>query len=318
MSDAGGFAYSLAGKRVWVAGHRGLVGSALVRRLAAEDCEVLTVDRADLDLRRQADTERWIADSKPDAIVIAAALVGGIQANSARPAEFLYDNLAIEANVIDGAHRNDVDRLLFLGSNCMYPVDCPQPMREEYLLTGVFEETNLGYATAKMAGAMLCRSYREQYGRSYATAIPASIYGPGDNLDQAANHVIPAAIEKVVRARRVSGEVEIWGSGKPRREYMYVDDAADGLVFLLKRYDDAGPINIGCGSEVTISELYETIGRIVGFTGGFRCDTSRPDGMPFKRLDSSRIEAMGWKAPTSLEDGLSRTCDWFLETENAT
>lgn len=309
--------YGLAGKRVWVAGHLGLVGSGLVRRLAGIGCKILTVGRQDLDLRRQAETESWMAANRPDAIFIAAGTVGGIQANNARPGEFLYDNLLIAANVIDAAHRIGVERVMFLASNCMYPRDCPQPMCEDSLLTGPFEPTNEAYAIAKLAGVRLCQFYRRQYGRRYIAVVPASIYGPGDVLDSAESHVISAAIRKVHEAKSSDRPVEIWGTGVPRREYLYVDDAADAMVFLMECYDREAIINIGGDASVSIRELYEKIAQVAGYKGDFVFDPSKPDGMPLKELDDSRIRSLGWRPRTELNEGLARTYRWFLEqTEN--
>lgn len=309
--------YDLAGKRVWVAGHLGLVGSGLVRRLAGIGCKILTVGRQDLDLRRQAETESWMAANRPDAIFIAAGTVGGIQANNARPGEFLYDNLLIAANVIDAAHRIGVERVMFLASNCMYPRDCPQPMCEDSLLTGPFEPTNEAYAIAKLAGVRLCQFYRRQYGRRYIAVVPASIYGPGDALDSAESHVISAAIRKVHEAKSSDRPVEIWGTGVPRREYLYVDDAADAMVFLMECYDREAIINIGGDASVSIRELYEKIAQVAGYKGDFVFDPSKPDGMPLKELDDSRIRSLGWRPRTGLNEGLARTYRWFLEqTEN--
>lgn len=303
--------YALSGKRIWVAGHRGMVGEALVRRLATENCTVLTVARAQLDLRRQADVERWIEKEKPDCVVIAAATVGGILANDSRPAEFLYDNLAIGANIVEAARICGVEKLLFLGSSCIYPRLAEQPMREDALLTGPLEPTNQWYAIAKIAGLMLCRAYRRQHGCDFIAAMPTNLYGPGDNFELLSGHVIPALVAKADAAKRANADLVVWGSGNPRREFMYVDDLADALVYLLKHYSDEEHINIGVGYDVTIRELAETISRIVGLHGNLRFDSSKPDGAPRKLMDSGRLLSMGWKPVTSLEDGLRATFDWY-------
>jgi len=306
--------YSLAGKRVWVSGHAGMVGRALVRRLAEEDCEVLTAGRDELDLRRQADVEAWMGDLKPDTVILAAATVGGILANDTRPAEFCYDNLAIEANVIHASRTVGVEKLLFLGAACMYPKLVPQPMAEETLLSGPVEETNQWYAIAKIAGLKMCQAYRTQYKCDFIAAIPANLYGPGDNFDLEAGHVIPALMRKAHEAKLAGGATfEVWGSGKPKREFMYVDDLAAALVFLMTRYSDPAPINVGTGEEVTIRELAETVARVVGFAGELSFDAGKPDGMGRKRLDNARMDGLGWVPNVSLAEGLARTYEWFVD-----
>ncbi len=302
--------FPLAGRRVWVAGHRGMVGQALVRRLGTSS-EVLTVDRKALDLRRQSDVEDWIAENKPEAVFIAAAVVGGILANDSRPAEFIYDNLAIEANIIHAAAKLGVAKLMFLGSSCVYPKLCPQPMKEEHLLTGPLEPTNEWYAVAKIAGIKLAQAYRRQHGKDFISVIPTGLYGPGDTFDPAVSHVIPALIRKIEAAKTNGGPVEIWGTGSPRREFLYVDDCADALVFLMERYGEERIINIGQGEEVSIAELARRIARIAGYGGDFRFLTDRPDGMPLKSIDGSRLEAMGWKPKTPLDEGLRNTIEAF-------
>lgn len=305
--------FSLKGKRVWVAGHRGMAGSAVVRRLAAEDCEVLTVGRDVVDMRRQEQVEGWVKANRPDAVVIAAATVGGIHANNTRPAEFLYDNLAIEANIIHASHVNDVQKLLFLGSSCIYPRLAPQPMTEDQLLTGPLEPTNEWYAVAKIAGIKLCQAYRRQYGRDYISAMPTNLFGAGDRYDLQQGHVVAALIEKMHNAKvENQAQVVLWGSGKPLREFLFVDDLADGLVFLLKHYSGESHVNVGTGVEHTIRQLAETIAKVVGWHGEFVQDTSKPDGSPRKLMDCSRMTEMGWTAKTSLEDGLRQAYDWFL------
>ena len=314
VSGAGGPIFDLAGRRVFVAGHRGMVGSALVRRLARENCEILTVGRDTVDLRRQGDVEAWLAAQRPSAIFVAAATVGGIVANDTRPAEFIYDNLAIQNNVIEGARRIGVDKLMFLGSSCIYPRLATQPMSEEALLTGPLEPTNQWYAIAKIAGLMTCAAYRRQHGCDYVSAMPTNIYGPGDNFHPTQSHVVAALIAKIDRAKRAGAEtVEIWGSGTPRREFLYVDDLADAVVFLMRHYSDEPHVNIGRGDDITINEFAALIAEIVGFRGGFTHDLGKPDGAPQKLLDVGRINALGWIAPTSLRDGLQRTYEWYRE-----
>jgi len=306
--------FSLKGRRVFVAGHRGMVGSALVRRLQREGAEILTVGRGQVDLRRQAETEAWMLERRPDAVFVAAATVGGIFANDTRPGEFLYDNLMIAGNVIEASRRAGVQKLLFLGSSCIYPRLAPQPMPEEALLTGPLEPTNQWYAVAKIAGLKLCAAYRRQYGADFVSAQPTNLYGPGDTYDLKASHVVPALIAKTHRAK-VTGaaEVEIWGTGTPRREFLHVDDLADALVFLMERYSDESHVNIGWGEDVRIRELAELIAEVVGYRGGFRYAAEKPDGTPRKLLDVGRMTALGWTAPTSLDEGLRRTYAWYLE-----
>ena len=300
-------------KRIWVAGHRGMVGSAIARRLAGEDCEILTIERGRVDLRRQAETEDWLAEAKPDAIFLAAATVGGIVANDTRPAEFIYDNLAIETNIIEAARRTGVTKLLLLGSSCIYPRLAEQPMSETALLTGPLEPTNQWYAVAKIAGIKLCQAYRRQYGLDFISVMPTNLYGPSDNFDLTGGHVLPALLRKTHEAK-VSGQaaIEIWGSGTPRREFLYVDDCADALVHLMKTYSGEAQINVGVGTDLTIQELAQTIVRVVGFTGSIQYDISKPDGTPRKLLDVSRLAELGWSAHTDLEEGLRRTYDWYL------
>lgn len=307
-------AFSLAGKRVWVAGHRGMVGSAIVRRLASEDCEILTAARSELDLTRQADVEAWMADRRPQAIFMAAARVGGILANNSQPAEFIYDNLAIEANVIHSAWKTGVEKLLFLGSSCIYPKLAAQPLTEEALLTGPLEPTNQWYAVAKIAGLKMCQAYRKQYGCDFISAMPTNLYGPGDNFDLDKSHVVPGLIRKVHEAKEAGApSVTIWGTGTPRREFLYVEDLADALAYLIKCYSGEPPINIGTGKDIPISELAVLIAEVVGFEGSFEFDTSKPDGTPRKLLDVGRINALGWSAKTPLVRGLTATYESFLD-----
>ena len=303
--------FSLKGKRIWVAGHRGMVGAAVARRLASQDCVILTAGRETIDLRRQAETEDWIAATRPDAVILSAATVGGILANDSRPAEFLYDNLAIEINVIEAARRSGVAKLLMLGSSCIYPRLATQPMAEDALMTGPLEPTNQWYAIAKIAGIKLCQAYRRQHRLDFISAMPTNLYGPGDNFDLKSSHVVPALLRKTHEARRNgAGFLEVWGSGAPKREFLYVDDCADALVHLLIHYSGEPHINIGTGQDVTIRELAETIAEVVGYTGEFRYDASKPDGMPRKLLDVSRLRALGWSATTGLHEGLAKTYDW--------
>ncbi len=306
--------YSLAGKRVWVAGHRGMVGAALVRRLEREACEILVVDRKRLDLRRQADVEAWVAEVKPQAIFLAAARVGGILANDSYPADFLYDNLVIETNVIEAARRNGAEKLLFLGSSCIYPKEAPQPIDEDALLTGPLEPTNEWYAVAKIAGLKLAQAYRRQHGCDFISAMPTNLYGPNDNFDLASSHALPALLRKAHEAR-LNGDpsMTIWGSGRPRREFLHVDDCADGLVFLIRHYSGDRHINVGVGEDVTIRELTDLICEVVGYRGQIVRDETKPDGTLRKLMSSARLQALGWRASISLRDGLAQTYRWFLD-----
>ncbi len=304
--------YRLKGKRVWVAGHRGMAGSAILRRLQAEDCELVTVGREAVDLRRQAEVEAWMTKTRPQVIFVAAATVGGILANSTRPAEFIYDNLAIEANIIHAAWKTGVEKLLFLGSSCIYPRLAPQPMTEEALLTGPLEPTNEWYAIAKIAGIKLCQAFRRQYGCDFVAAMPTNLYGPGDNYEPQSSHVAAAMQVKVHHAKRAGANtLEIWGSGTPRREFLYVDDLADALVFLIKRYSAEPHINVGTGIDITVRELAELVARVASWQGEFVYDASKPDGTPRKVMDVSRLLALGWRASTPLEEGFRRAYEWY-------
>lgn len=308
--------FPLTGKRVWVAGHRGMVGSALVRRLQREACTVLTVRRTSLDLRHQAEVEDWLLEHRPDAIFIAAATVGGIRANATRPAEFLYDNLAIAANIIHGAVRSNAAKVIVLGAACLYPRLAAQPMSEDSLLTGLPEPTNEWYTVAKIAAVKLCQAYRQQYGSDFIAAVPANLYGPGDNFDVEAGHVVPGLLRRAHEARVSNApELPIWGTGKALREFMHVDDCADALVFLMKTYSDPRLINVGTGEEVSIGELARKVCDVVGYTGGLLFDSSKPDGMPRKLLNSSRILSMGWRRQIGLDEGLRQTYRWYLQGE---
>lgn len=316
MTDGG---FPLDGRKVWVAGHKGMVGSAILRRLKAEDCEVLTVGRDEIDLRRQVETEEWMASQRPDAVFVAAATVGGIHANDTRPADFIYDNLAIETNVIEAARRCGVKKLLFLGSSCIYPRLAPQPMAEDALLTGPLEPTNQSYAIAKIAGIEMCSAYRRQFGCDFISAMPTNLFGPNDNFDLESGHVVPALIVKAHRAKEAAAPaMDVWGSGNPRRELMYVDDLADALVYLMKTYADTPHVNVGTGSDVSIDELARLICDVIGYNGAIRYDSTMPDGVPRKLLDVSRLNALGWSASTPLRDGLARTYDAYLNAVGGT
>jgi GDP-L-fucose synthase len=305
--------FPLAGKRVWVAGHRGMAGSAIVRRLGSVDCEVLTAGRETVDLTRQKETEEWLAANRPDAIFLAAARVGGIHANNTRPAEFIYENLAIEANVIHAAWRVGVKKLLFLGSSCIYPRAAPQPMPEGSLLTGPLEPTNEWYAIAKIAGLKMCQAYRRQYGCDFISAMPTNLFGAGDNYDLEQSHVVGALLVKIHRAKQTRAPtVEIWGTGTPRREFLFVDDLADALVFLMENYSQEETINVGTGVDMTIRELAEVIADVVGYRGQFVYNTARPDGVARKLMDVSRLTALGWTAKTPFRDGMAQAYDWFV------
>jgi GDP-L-fucose synthase len=300
--------YDLQGKRIWVAGHRGMVGSALVRRLATTGVQLLSADRKSLDLRRQQEVEQWLRDNRPDAVFVLAATVGGIEANRTRPAEFLYDNLIIAANIIHAASSVSVSKLMFLGSSCFYPRDTESPIREASLLTGPLEETNEWYAVAKIGGVKLCQAYRRQYGKDFIAVVPTNLYGPGDNFTVQGSHVVPALIRKIHEAKTGNGgPVEIWGTGSPVREFLYVDDAADALVFLMENYSSEQIINVAGGEHVSIRELAELIADVLDYRGGFNFDVSRPDGMPRKVLDSTRLRSMNWRASTTLRDGIAKT-----------
>lgn len=306
--------YELTGKRVWVAGHRGMVGGATVRRLASEGCEVITAGRETVDLKRQTEVEAFLRDARPDAIVMAAAKVGGILANDTRPAEFLYDNVMIEANIIAAAHENDVQKFLFLGSSCIYPKFAPQPIPEDSLLTGPLEPTNEWYAIAKIAGIKLVQAYRKQYERDYISAMPTNLYGPGDNFDLTSSHVMPAIIRKAHEAK-INGapSITVWGTGTPRREFLHADDCADALVFLLKNYSGHEHVNVGSGEDITILELTKIVCEVVGFKGQIVHDLSKPDGTPRKLMSASKLRKMGWSPRTAFEEGISETYRWFLE-----
>ncbi len=305
--------FELKGKTVFVAGHRGMVGSALMRRLAQEDVELLTAGRGELDLRDQAAVFDWFAGKTPQVVFLAAAKVGGIVANNTLRAEFLYDNIAIAANVIHAAYLNRVEKLMFLGSSCIYPKLAPQPLREDYMLTGALEPTNEPYAIAKIAGIKMVEAYRSQYGCDFINVMPTNLYGPGDNYHVEYSHVVAALIRRFHEAK-VSGStnVVVWGTGTPRREFLYVDDMADACVHLMKTYSDSQMVNIGTGEDITIAEFARVVAGVVGYTGAISYDPSRPDGTPRKLLDVSRLSKLGWRARTSLEGGITLAYQAYL------
>ena len=306
--------FPLRGRKVWVAGHRGMAGSAIVRRLARADCQILTASRAQLDLARQADVEAWLDQNRPDAVFLAAGTVGGIAANAERPAEFLYDNIILAANVIHAAARTGTPKLLYMGSSCVYPKFAPQPIVEASLLTGALEPTNEAYALAKIAGIKLCDAYRQQHGCDFVSAMPCNLMGPGDSFDPDSSHVVAALIRKIAQARRDGRDsVELWGTGAPRREFMFVDDMADALVFLMENYSAPGPVNVGTGQDITIHELAEKLAALAGWQGRFTFNTAMPDGTPRKVMNVSRLAALGWTAPTPLDDGLAAAWHWYVQ-----
>ncbi|VWX53050.1 GDP-L-fucose synthase [Novosphingobium sp. 9U] len=307
--------FDLRGKRVFVAGHRGMVGSALVRRLAGEQCEVLTADRSQLDLRDQADVRAWFAEQPPAAVFLAAAKVGGILANDSYPADFLLDNLQIATNVIEAAYQYRTAKLLFLGSSCIYPRDAVQPIGEDALLTGALEPTNAWYALAKIAGIKLCAAYRRQHGCDFISAMPTNLYGPHDNFDFATSHVLPALIRKAHEAKlRSADAITIWGTGMPRREFLHVDDLADACVFLMKRYSGEEHVNVGSGSDIAIAELAHLVCRIVGFAGAIRHDLDKPDGTPRKLMCGAKLASLGWRPRIGLEAGIAAAYRAYLDS----
>jgi|ERR1051326_4778457 GDP-L-fucose synthase len=306
--------FSLLGRRVFVAGHRGMLGSALVRRLSREDCEILTASREVVDLRNKDAVAAWFATQRPQAVFVAAAQVGGIHANNSRPAEFLYDNVAIATNIIEAARRSSVSKLMFVGSSCVYPLLAPQPMPENCLLTGPLEPTSQWSAIAKIAGIKLCQAYRRQFNCDFVSVIPTSVYGPGDNIDLDASHVFAALMIKIAAAVREGRDtIEIWGTGESRREFIHVDDLADAMVYLMKTWSDEEPVNIGTGSDVTINELARTIAATAAFFGRFVHDTSKSDGASRKLLDVSKLAALGWEPRIDLEAGVRDVFDWYRQ-----
>ncbi|MBA2919778.1 NAD-dependent epimerase/dehydratase family protein [Sphingomonas sp. MAH-20] len=298
----------LQGKRIFVAGHRGMVGSAIVRRLKVEQCETLCADRSDVDLRDQHQVNAWFADQRPELVFVAAAKVGGILANASRPADFLYDNLMIAANVISAARAVSVEKLLFLGSSCIYPRMAPQPIQENALLTGPLEETNEWYAIAKIAGIKLCQAYRRQEGCDFISAMPTNLYGTGDNYDLMSSHVLPALIHKahLVKIGALQ-QLELWGTGEPRREFLHADDCADACVFLMKNYSAESHVNVGFGTDISIRELAELVCNVVGIPPDLAFDLTKPDGTPRKLMDNSMLNGLGWKPQIALEEGIRRT-----------
>jgi GDP-L-fucose synthase len=304
--------FPLKGRRIFIAGHRGMVGSALVRRLAQEQCEILTVRREVVDLRDQQAVESWFDEHRPEGVLLAAARVGGIYENESHPGDFLYDNLAIATNVIEASRRTGVAKLLFLGSSCIYPRLAPQPMPESCLLAGPLEPTNEWYAIAKIAGLKLCQAYRRQHGCDFVSVMPTNLYGPNDNFDLISSHVLPALLAKIDAAMRDGRDtVDIWGSGRPRREFLHVDDLADAVSFVMKIWSEEEPINIGAGTDITIADLARLIADIVGFGGRFVFDASKPDGTPRKLLDVSKLIALGWRPRIDLEAGVRQTYEWY-------
>ena len=305
--------FDLAGKRIWVAGHRGMVGSAVVRRLATENCEIITANREELDLTDQRAVLGWMHNQRPQVVVLAAARVGGILANDTQPVEFLRDNLLIQTSVLTGAESVGVEKLLFLGSSCIYPKHADQPIKEEALLTGPLEPTNEWYALAKIAGIKLAQAYRRQYGCDFISAMPTNLYGPGDNFDLNASHVLPALIRKVHEAKAAGGEVVVWGSGTPRREFLYVNDCADACVHLLKHYSDEGHVNVGSGSDISIMDLARLVMDVLDYHGPVVTDPSKPDGTPRKLMDNTKLAALGWQPQTALRDGIAKSYAAFLD-----
>jgi len=299
---------------IYIAGHRGLVGSAILKKLESEGYTNLVVKTSiELDLTRQAEVEAFFQKEKPEYVFLAAAKVGGILVNNTYPADFIYDNIMIQTNIIHASYQTNVRKLLFLGSSCIYPKQAPQPMREEYLLTGVLEPTNEPYAIAKIAGIKMCQSYNRQYATNFISVMPTNLYGPFDNFDLETSHVLPALIRKFHEAKVAAhpGPVVLWGTGTPKREFLYIEDLADACVFLMKRYDSSEIVNIGVGEDISIAELAALIGQIAGYEGGIIYDTSKPDGTPRKLLDVSRLHSLGWKAKTGLREGIARTYEWY-------
>lgn len=313
-SSSGSVPFGLAGARVFVAGHRGMVGSAIVRRLESEDCEILTATRTELDLKNQSATRAWFADQRPNVVFLAAAKVGGILANASFPADFLYDNLMIESNIIEAAYRAGVAKLLFLGSSCIYPKLAGQPIREDALLTGPLEPTNEWYAIAKIAGIKLAQAYRRQHGCDFISAMPTNLYGPGDNFDLSSSHVLPALIRKVHDAKESGANtIEIWGTGTPRREFLHVNDLADACVFLMKNYSGDEHINAGSGNDISIIDLARLVAEVIGFDGQITHDLSKPDGTPRKLMSGDKLAGMGWRPHIGLREGIEQVYSLYRD-----
>lgn len=310
--------FSFTGKKVWVAGHRGMVGGALLRRLESEECNIITVNREELDLRNQLDTANWVNRNAPDCIFIAAATVGGINANNNMPVKFLQDNLKIQTNILEAAHNSNVERLIFLGSSCIYPKFAEQPIKESSLLTGSLEPTNEWYAIAKIAGIKLCQAYQKEHGRNWISAMPTNLYGTGDNYDLETSHVLPAILRKFHEAKKQGkAAITLWGSGDPLREFMHCDDLADALVFLAKNYFETEHINVGSGEEVSIKELAKIIGSVVGYNAKLNFDSSKPDGTPRKLMDSSKLNNLGWNKARPIRQGVIDTYQNWLNELNS-
>ena len=308
---------SLKNKKVFIAGHAGLVGQSLYKRLEKEKCKILCVNKKSLDLRDYNRTDNWLKSKKPDYIFIAAARVGGILENSSFPADFIYDNLSIALNLIHLSHKNNIKKILYLGSSCIYPKFAKQPINEESLLSGPLEPTNEWYAIAKIAGLKLCKAYALQYKRNFISAMPTNLYGPGDNFDVKSGHVLPGLINKIHYAKQQNKKsVTIWGTGKPKREFLFVDDLVDALVFLMKNYNKSDHINVGSGNEVSILNLAKIIAKVIGFKGKFIFDKSKPDGTPRKFINSKKINFLGWKSKTNLLDGIKLTYEWYLKNKS--
>ncbi len=304
--------FSFIGKKIWVAGHNGMVGRSVVKQLQNIDAKILSASRSELDLTKQEDVSKWFALNKPDVVIICAAKVGGIAANNDFPAEFIYENLMIQSNIVKSSFENNVEKLVLLGSSCIYPKYATQPISEDFLLTGELESTNEWYAVAKIAGIKLCQAYRNQYGCDYISVMPTNLYGPHDNFDLKSSHVVPALIRKTFEAKLKHKEtVEVWGSGLPKREFLHVDDCAKGILFLLENYSEGSHINLGTGIDITIKELSKLIAEIIGFKGQLIFDKSKPDGTPRKLLDIEKISKMGWKPQISLKDGLRETIEFY-------
>jgi GDP-L-fucose synthase len=308
------YSFNISGKKIFIAGHNGMVGGAVLRKLTNEDCIIQTAERSELDLMNQNEVSLWFKKNKPDVVLLCAAKVGGIYANNKFPVDFLYNNLTIQTNILSESFKNDVKKLVFLGSSCIYPRDCEQPMSEKSLLTGSLESTNEWYAIAKIAGIKLCQAYRKQYKKDYISAMPTNLYGPGDNYDLSSSHVIPALLRKCHEAKINKEEsMEVWGTGTVKREFLHVDDCAEAIIHLLKFYSGSEQVNIGTGTDITIKELTKTIQKVIDYDGGIKFDSSKPDGTPRKLLDTSKINSLGWSPKISLEKGLKKVYEDFVK-----